>query len=83
MLAVLSKSRREMFDELFLELTGKHPDRAFVGEDGFLFISPTTNLSQKPLALRSRITALAGPNGWRNHLIDDKYAGWWIRRPAK
>lgn len=81
MLAMTTK--REQFDELFLELTDKHPDRAFVGQDGFLFISPTAKLPQKPLALRSRITALAGPNGWRNHVVDGTFAGWWIRRPAE
>jgi hypothetical protein len=33
-------------------------------------------------ALRLEITELAGDYGWRNHLVNDEYAGWWIRRPA-
>ncbi|MEA3249376.1 MAG: hypothetical protein U9Q03_03400 [Patescibacteria group bacterium] len=75
--------RREEFDILFEVLTGFHPTDAEVGEDGFLFIPPETGLGDKPREWRECISELAGPHGWRNNLVNDDYAGWWIRRPAK
>ncbi|OGZ05939.1 MAG: hypothetical protein A2845_04015 [Candidatus Lloydbacteria bacterium RIFCSPHIGHO2_01_FULL_49_22] len=79
-----NETKREEFDALLLLLTGMVPSDAEVSADGFLFIPPNAmkmdNASSR--FLRVRITELAGPNGWRNHLVDDKYAGWWIRRPT-
>lgn len=72
---------RERFDELFQQLAGFSSNEAEVGSDGFLFIPPQSDLDKKPLNARREISQLAGPNGWRNHLENDDYAGWWIRRP--
>src|SRR4051812_17102327 len=69
------------FDQLFEELTGIKPENAIKGEDGFYFIPPEINLREKDDEKRKRITYLAGPNGWRNHLVNDEYAGWWILSP--
>lgn len=69
------------FNHLFTELSGINPEDAIKGEDGFLFIPPETKLGEKDEQKRSRISELAGPNGWRNHLVNDNYAGWWIRPP--
>lgn len=77
----IEKETKE-FDELFEELTGMKPDDATVGEDGFLFITSETNLGNKDRAKRKRISDLAGYNGWRNHVVNDEYAGWWIRKPT-
>ena len=77
----ISEERAE-FDGLFLDLTGIDPECAKVGADGFLFIPPEAEIGLKPQEPRRRICELAGSNGWRNHLENDDYAGWWIKRPA-
>ena len=69
------------FDVLFKKLTGMHPDDAQVGEDGFIFIPFSEDISQNFEKETRLISELAGPNGWRNHLVNGEYAGWWIRRP--
>ena len=74
-------SERAEFDALFLELTGIDPDTAGTNDEGFLFVPPTVPLGEEDSQQRGRISDLAGPNGWKNHLVDDEYAGWWIRRP--
>lgn len=74
-------SPREEFDALFQELTGIPVADAQVGEDGFLFIPPETNLEKKDRLKRSRISELANEE-WRNNIVDDNYAGWWIKPPA-
>lgn len=71
----------EEFNQLFEELTGIKPENAVKGEDLFLFIPPEAKLSEKDENKRKRLTELAGPNGWRNHLVNNEYAGWWIRPP--
>ncbi len=76
------KKETEEFDQLFEELTGIKPNDAKVGEDGFLFIPPEVKLGDKDDKKRERIGNLAGYDGWRNHIVNDEYAGWWIRRPT-
>ncbi len=84
MVTTQTKPARVEFDELFRLLTGIHPDSAQIGDDGFLFIPPSAMKmdDDETCPLRGRISDLSGPNGWRNHLVDDNYAGWWIRRPT-
>lgn len=82
MVATVTETPRVEFDRLFQEITGINPNEAEVGADGFLFVPLSANIGEKPIEPRMRISALAGHNGWRNHLVDDEYAGWWIRRPA-
>lgn len=77
----IEPSNRKEFDMLFESITGIHPDNAQVGDDGFLFVPPSSNLEEKSIEQRTRISELAGPNGWRNHIVNDEYAGWWIKRP--
>jgi hypothetical protein len=72
---------RKEFDDLFNKITGIKADDALVGEDGFIFIPPEADLENKSREDRDRIAELAGECGWRNHIVDDQYAGWWIRRP--
>ena len=70
----------EEFNTLFEELTGIKPENAKKGEDGFLFVPPEVNLGEKDPQKRGRLAELNGDN-WRNHLVNDEYAGWWIGTP--
>ena len=69
------------FNQLFEELTGIKPENATKGDDGFYFIPPETKFDEKDHNKRKRLSYLSGPNGWRNHLINDNYAGWWVLSP--
>lgn len=69
------------FNTLFLELTGIKPQHATKGTDGFYFIPQESSLNNKDASKRHRISLLAGPNGWRNHLVNGKHAGWWVLSP--
>ncbi|MFH0779425.1 MAG: hypothetical protein V1928_01030 [Parcubacteria group bacterium] len=70
---------RQRFDELFEQVAGIKPDEAETNEEGMLFIPPKTREANPKI--RKELTDLAGPNGWKNHLVNDEYAGYWIRRP--
>jgi len=77
------KTRRERFDSLFQELTGIAVSAAESKGGCFLFIPPEVDLGSKPRGKRIMIGELAGPGGWHNHVVDNQYTGWYIRRPAK
>ena len=74
-------SPREEFESLFKELTNMSLNEAQVGEDGFVFVPPEVKLGEKDSVKRLRISELAN-HQWRNNLVDDDYAGWWIKPPA-
>lgn len=65
----------QRFVELFLDLTGIKVTDAKVGEDGWLFVPPEINMDEKYKYDRETIKAL----GWREHLVDGKIAGWWVK----
>lgn len=75
------EAQRE-FDSIFYLLTDIDPDDSKINGDCYLFVPPTVDLSNRPRNLRMRISNLSGPNGWQNHLVNDEYAGWWIKRPS-
>lgn len=70
----------EEFNSLFEELTGIKPENAKRGEDGYLFVPPEINLGEKDRKKRRRLSELNG-EAWRNHIVNDEYAGWWIGTP--
>lgn len=63
------------FKELFLDLTGLDAEKAQVGEDGWLFVPYDANLAEKGHSEREILSVL----GWRNHHVDNEYAGWWVK----
>lgn len=65
----------QRFAELFLSLTGIKVEDAMVGDDGWLFVPPEMNMDEKYKYDRETIKAL----GWREHLVDGKPAGWWVK----
>ena len=74
-------SPQEEFDFLFKELAGISVTEAQVREDGFIFIPFESRLGEKDAQKRLRLSELAN-HQWSNHLLNDNYAGWWIKPPA-
>lgn len=73
-------SPREEFDKLFTLLSWwVNPDDAKRNEEGMLFLPLDAREHSK--LTRKRITELVWPNGWYNHILDDEYAWFWVRRP--
>ncbi len=68
---------KKEFESLFEELTGGKFESALQSPDGWVFIPPEANLSSKDPDKRARI----GGHGWRNRLVADQYAGWWVKAP--
>lgn len=63
------------FAELFFNLTGIKAEDAIVGEDGWLLVPLEINTDEKYKYDRETIKAL----GWREHLVGDILAGWWVK----
>ena len=72
----------EEFNSLFEELTGIKPENAKRGENGYLFVPPEINLGKKDRKKRRRLSELNG-EAWRNHIVNDKYSGWWVGTPMR
>lgn len=63
------------FAELFFKVTGIRLTETTRNEEGWFFIPPTVKLGEKDAEER---TAL-GKFGWKNHIENDEYAGWWVK----
>ncbi len=78
--ALIKICNMKEFNSLFEELTGIKPEDAKKGEDGYLFVPLEVKLGETDKKKRSRLSELNG-DAWRNHLVNDEYAGWWIGTP--
>jgi len=76
----MASKQLEEFNTLFEELTGIAPENAEVNQDGWLFIPPEVDFGNKDREKRIRLSQL-NDNKWKNHIVDDSYAGWWIKPP--
>ncbi len=62
------------FADLFFKVTGLKPEETTSNKDGWVFIPPSVQLEGKDPKEREAL----GKFGWKNHLENDEYAGWWV-----
>lgn len=63
------------FSDLFYKVTGLRAEVAAQNEDGWVFIPPSVKLGEENQQERK----LLSKDGWKNHLVEDEAAGWWVK----